>query len=94
MILRRAAMLIRQEFRRLFTFGVIGLSSIGLLLGGYKLLSLIVWRGGPPTIQYTIVAVLVAWFNYEANRYFTFSQLNRTSASVGRFVTIGVIATG
>ncbi len=92
MILRRIFTLIRQEFRRLFTFGMVGLSSLGLLLGGYKLFSLVLWRGGPPTFQYTIIAVLVAWFNYEANRYFTFNRSNRTSASVWRFMTVGGVA--
>ncbi len=82
------------EVRRVISFLAIGLSSLALVLGFYKLLSLVLWTGGPPTIQYTLVTVFVSWLNYEANRFFTFGVDRRSVGSMGRFATVVVVATG
>ena len=85
---------LRHEWRRLSRFLVIGISSLGLVIGLYKLISLVLWKNGPPTVQYTFVVIIVTWLNYEANRWFTFEVRERSAGNAGRFATIAIIATG
>lgn len=85
---------IRAEWRRLASFGIIGLASLCLTVGLYALVSRVLWKNGPRTIQYTLVVIFVTWLNYEANRIMTFRQQNRTVGTVGRFAAVAVIATG
>jgi len=84
----------RTEFRRLFSFGVIGLASLGLNVGIYGLQSRILWPSGNRTLEYAITVILVTWLNYEANRRFTFDARQRTIGAMGRFATVAVVALG
>ena len=82
-----------DERRRLFTFGAIGLASLGLSVGLYALVSRVLWVDGPRTFEYTLVTIVVTWCNYEANRFFTFAKKTRDAGSVGRFMIVALIAT-
>ena len=85
---------LRSEFWRLFTFGIIGLSSLAVVVGLYALVSRVLWTNGPRTVEYTLVNIFVTWLNYEANRHFTFQKQQRSVGSLGRFITVAVVATG
>lgn len=84
---------LREEVPRMIRFIVVGLLSLGLVMGLYGLLSRIVWPSGSRSIQYAMVSVFVTWLNYEANRHFTFQNGARSIGSVGRFATVAVLAT-
>jgi len=85
---------VEAEFWKIVTFGVVGLASLGLTVALYAVISRVLWQHGPRTVQYSFVVLIVTWVNYEANRFFTFRQPQRTAGSVGRFATVAGIAAG
>ncbi len=80
-----------NERLRLVTFFVVGISSLGLNLGLYALLSRVIWPAGPRTLENAIVVVIVTAANFEANRHFTFAK-QRSVGAVFRFGMVAVFA--
>jgi len=80
------------ERKRLVSFFIIGVSSLLLNMGGYALLSRIVWPNGSHTFEYTLVVLLVTIFNFECNRHFTFGVAQRSWGAILRFILVGVCA--
>jgi putative flippase GtrA len=82
---------VRREKRSIGAFLVIGTSCLLLTVGGYALLSRIMWPSGPHTLQYAMVIIFVTYVNYEANRFFTFQGV-RNKTTLSRFVMVAVAA--
>lgn len=80
-----------NERRRLVTFFVVGITSLGLNLGLYALLSRVIWPSGPRTLENAIVVVIVTAVNFEANRHFTFAK-QRSAGAVFRFGMVAIMA--
>jgi putative flippase GtrA len=89
-IIHKAIDLFRKEFARLFSFGMIGVTSLAATVGLYALFSRVLWVGGPHTIEYVIVVVIVTWLNYELNRHFTFGNVKRSPETMGRFAMVAL----
>ncbi len=93
-LVKRLKSFLYSEWRHLFYFGLIGASSVLLVVGGYALISRVLWTTGPRTLQYILVVCIVTWLNYEANRHFTFQITHRSIGSLGRFATVATILNG
>jgi putative flippase GtrA len=78
----------KNESRRLFIFIVIGLSSLGLNLGLYTLLSRVLWPTGNRAFEYALSVIIVTIANFEANCHFTF----RSRRSTGTLFRFGLVA--
>lgn len=87
----RIIRLVKNESRRLFSFGLIGGASLALNVGLYALLSRILWPEGNRTLEYVFVVIIVTLVNFEANRRFTFRS-ERSMAALVRFGLVAVIA--
>src|SRR3989344_3456920 len=92
--IHRLVTLFKAEFPRLLKFAIIGSSSLGLTLALYALLSRVLWKEGPRTVEYFMVVVTVSLLNYDLNRRFTFGAKERSVGSLGRFTTVAIIAVG
>ena len=82
---------LRTEIRRIFTYGIIGASSVGAMVGGYALFSRILWPQGPKTLEVAIVTVCVTYLNYAANKRVTFAG-RISPGSLYRFTGVAVIS--
>ena len=89
-MIQKAIHLFRKEFARLFSFGVIGVTSLALTVGLYALFSRVLWVSGPHTVEYVITVVIVTWLNYELNRHFTFGKVKRSPETMGRFALVAL----
>lgn len=81
----------RREKRSIAAFLVIGTSCLGLTVGGYALVSRVLWPSGPHTLEYALTIIVVTYVNYEANRLFTF-QGARNKTTLSRFALVAVAA--
>lgn len=90
-VLERVLHRAHREKRSIATFLIIGISCLLLTLGGYALLSRILWPSGPRTVEYALTVIVVTYMNYEANRFFTFRGA-RNKATLSRFAIVAVCA--
>jgi len=80
-----------DERRRIASFGVIGVTALGIHLVGYALLSRVLWPSGNHTVEYLIAAIFSGTFNFEANTRFTFTAAKRSVDEVFRFVCVIIV---
>jgi putative flippase GtrA len=84
---------LREEFWRLFKYGIVGLASTGIFLGVYALFSRLIWTTANKTLLDGIAMCVSAVFNFTMHRIWTFEAGNHDFGMIIRyFVTVSLSA--
>jgi putative flippase GtrA len=77
---------LRTEFWRLFKYGIVGFTSLGIFMGTYALLSRVLWTSGNKTLLDAIALVVSGCVNYSLHRVWTFKAGSHSTKMVVRYV--------
>jgi len=82
----------RREWKTVFRFGVVGVSSLFVKTSAYAILSRIVWTAGPRTLENAMALGVSMVYNYLLHRFWTFRYQKAMNGSAQRYAIVVVVA--
>lgn len=83
-----------SETWNLFKFGIVGVSSLGINVSAYAVLSRVLWPSGPKTLEAVMAVLISAIFNFLMHYHWTFKAKGFGGMMLIRYVTVVLIGTG
>lgn len=82
---------LRDEFWRLFKYGIVGVVSFGMFLSIYALISRLIWPSGNRTVIDAITLCFCAVVNYTLHRIWTFKAGTHSTRMISRYILAVVL---
>ncbi|MBE7525513.1 GtrA family protein [candidate division WWE3 bacterium] len=83
-----------SETWNLFKFGIVGITSLGINVGAYAVLSRVLWVHGPKTLEAVMAVFISAIFNFLMHYHWTFRARGFGVAMMFRYAAVVLIGTG